>query len=131
MVIIFKLSGDTATLSSEKSNGVIIILNFIGVDLNSTFGEFTEFFVRKSAHISEYFILCLLIYRALKIDFQEKKLYLLSLLGTFCYALTDEIHQLFVPGRSGQIKDVFIDTSGGIMFLIIIIISIKMRKRLE
>lgn len=29
-----------------------------------------------------------------------------------CYAATDETHQLFVPGRSGQVRDVLIDSVG-------------------
>ena len=41
------------------------------------------------------------------------------------YAITDEIHQLFVPGRSGMIKDVFIDSLGIITGVIICLIIIK------
>lgn len=38
------------------------------------------------------------------------------------YACTDEIHQLFVPGRSGQFRDVMIDSLGA--FIGILILSI-------
>ena len=49
------------------------------------------------------------------------------------YACTDEIHQLFVPGRSGMIRDVFIDSIGGIIGISIISIyeNIKKRKSLK
>ena len=35
-------------------------------------------------------------------------------MGDIIYATSDEFHQYFVPGRSAAIKDVFIDTCGGI-----------------
>nr|WP_072831322.1 VanZ family protein [Clostridium collagenovorans] len=123
MSIIFKFSNDNASASNEKSSTVIMILNFLGIDLNSTLGEFSQLFIRKAAHITEYFILCFFIYEALKIDFSDKLLYILSILFTFFYAATDEFHQLFVVGRSGQIKDIFIDTTGAIIFLILVLIK--------
>ena len=56
---------------------------------------------------------------------------LLSILFSFLYAATDEFHQLFVPGRSGEFKDVMIDTVGAatgaflFYFLLILIEHIK------
>lgn len=123
MIIIFKFSSDNADASNEKSSTVIMIFNFLGIDLNSTLGELSQLFIRKAAHITEYFILCFLIYEALKIDFSDKLLYILSMLFTFFYAATDEFHQLFVIGRSGQIKDIFIDTIGAVIFLTLILIK--------
>ena len=51
----------------------------------------------------------------------------------FCalYAATDEIHQLFVPGRGGQIRDVLIDSSGaliGLLFVFALYAALKHRK---
>lgn len=123
MIIIFKFSSDNASASNEKSSTVIMILNFLGIDLNSTLGEFSQLFIRKAAHITEYFILCFFIYEALKLDFSDKLLYILSILFTFFYAATDEFHQLFVVGRSGQIKDIFIDTTGAVIFLALIFVK--------
>ena len=40
-------------------------------------------------------------------------------MGVFLYACTDEFHQLFVPGRSGNFRDVIIDTSGGVLSAIL------------
>ena len=54
------------------------------------------------------------------------------LLSAFCYSLTDEFHQLFVNGRTGQFSDCLIDTSGAILgillFKIILIIKNKLSK---
>ncbi len=72
-----------------------------------------SFIVRKLAHFSIYFVGGVLIWGCIN-TFELKtrnKIILTILLGTL-YAISDEIHQLFVPGRAGQIKDVFIDALG-------------------
>lgn len=66
-----------------------------------------DYIFKKSAHIIEYFILVLLWNRAIR----HKSLSRAILISLF-YAFTDEIHQLFVPGRGGQLKDVAIDSVG-------------------
>ncbi len=77
---------------------------------------------RKVAHITEYFILALLLYRAFKGSFHLSYLglFLWSFSLTFLYAISDEIHQLFVFGRSGNLEDVMIDTLGIIGFYILL-----------
>ena len=47
-------------------------------------------------------------------------LYVMGLAVTFLYASSDEIHQLFIPGRSGQFTDVLIDTSGGLAAILVV-----------
>ncbi len=42
------------------------------------------------------------------------------------YAATDEIHQLFVPGRSGQLSDVLLDSAGVMAGIIIVLLLIRM-----
>ena len=56
---------------------------------------------------------------------------LLTLAICFLYAVSDEVHQVFVPGRAGRISDVMIDTSGavlGILLVFSVIQLIKYRK---
>ena len=52
----------------------------------------------------------------------------LSLLFCFLYACSDEFHQLFIPGRSGQFIDILIDTSGALIMLLIIYLWQKRKK---
>ena len=69
--------------------------------------------VRKVAHASVYLILAILVCLALdnyKIDI--KKLLISAFIICVLYAISDEIHQTFIDGRSGEIKDVFIDSIG-------------------
>lgn len=62
--------------------------------------------VRKGAHVTEYAVLGLLLAWALR------GRYAWAVLIGVAYAVTDETHQLFVPGRGGQVTDVLIDSVG-------------------
>lgn len=98
-------------LPSIKTNTLIDIINF---------------FIRKSAHLTEYFILALLTMSLLKEYSQkEKTIILFSILYCFLYACTDEFHQSFVPGRTAAFKDVLIDTTGAIIAIALYTIYTK------
>lgn len=72
--------------------------------------------LRKVAHASEYFIFTFFILIALKKSgLKGTKLFILALSICFIYACTDEYHQTFVNGRTGQFTDSLIDTFGGIL----------------
>lgn len=117
MIIIFKFSNEPAVISNEKSGSVINLLGSLGVNLNSYFGGFANFIVRKAGHFTEYFVLYMLLYNAIAGKVSFKKRLILSLVFTFLYACSDEFHQTFVQGREGKFKDVLIDTLGGIFGL--------------
>jgi VanZ family protein len=75
----------------------------------------------KIAHLGFYGILCGLSYRAFflqeKFPSLKQCAVLAALLFTILYGITDEIHQLFVWGRTADILDVTADTIGGLLFL--------------
>lgn len=96
MIVIFSFSNEPAVVSDEKSNLVINILNYLGIDLNSMFGELANFIVRKGAHFTEYAILFLLLNNALKDSITIKNSLFIAILITFLYACSDEFHQTFV-----------------------------------
>jgi len=85
-------------------------------DLPSNKVYILDFFVKKSAHFLEYTVLFLLWYRAIgnKNPFQ-------AIVFSLVYAFTDEIHQLFVPGRTGRLQDVGIDFSGMLISAFLIV----------
>jgi len=71
-------------------------------------------------HFVEYLVLAFLISRALyKTSATSTKLPALVILISMLFALSDEIHQLFVPGRAFQIIDLFIDFLGSLFGVII------------
>ena len=136
MVMIFLLSNEEAVKSSKKSDGLIIksVKLFTGKSLSDQEKEkvlkYLVFPVRKCAHLSLYLILGILVISLLR-EYMviNTKLVLLSLLICFLYACSDEIHQLFVPGRSGEARDVLIDTLGaclGVSFYYLVFRKKKM-----
>ena len=91
--------------------------------------ELIDYPVRKCAHMSEYAILTLLGFVTFSF-LHGRRRFLIPITMTFLYACTDEIHQLFVPGRAGRFTDVLIDTTGGIiMLLFIALVTHVARKR--
>ncbi|SHK80652.1 VanZ like family protein [Clostridium cavendishii DSM 21758] len=130
MTIIFIMSNEPAKISDEHSNLVLQIVKTLGIPIDSFFGEIAEFIVRKTAHFTEYMILFFLAYKLLRIYLDIKDTCVFGIIIVIGYACTDEIHQLFVPGRSGMIRDVLIDTSGGIFGLFIILL-IKYIKKIK
>ncbi len=119
MLFIFCMSaqpGDESTVTSSRF--CLLAARLLFSDFESytaiTQESITEgltFAVRKAAHFSEYALLGALWYIWLR---HKPKNLLLAFLAATGYAVTDEIHQLFVPGREGKIWDVLIDSSGGI-----------------
>lgn len=128
---IFYMSSQPGDISDGQSGFVIEVLKYMGIDITSKFGELANFIVRKTAHVTEYFILALISYNLIRCYTENKRncnLYMIAVV--FLYACTDEIHQLFVPGRTGMFRDVLIDTCGAIIaFIILTIIDIFIKKK--
>jgi VanZ family protein len=86
---------------------------------------FTKESYHVDAHFSFYFILGMCYYHATKSVWK-------SIVLTFLYGVSDEFHQLFVPLRSANIWDVFVDTLGGTLATVIIwMLPLKQLKKLE
>ena len=77
------------------------------------FEPFFDFTFKKLAHMAEYGILTVLLFNALRIHISSKGQSLFAAVSiATLYALSDEWHQTFVPGREGTLRDVGIDTLG-------------------
>lgn len=76
-------------------------------DLPSNQVYAVDFLTKKIAHVGEYFILTFLWANSL-----NRKTPDLAILYTLIYAFVDETHQLFVPYRTGNLRDVAIDFLG-------------------
>ena len=119
MGLIFSFSNDNGSVSTKKSDGFIIKLveSISGRELTDNEKEkWTSYLVvpvRKGAHLGVYLVLGVLIVSFVS-EFMviSYKSLLLAIGICFLYACSDEIHQLLVPGRSGQIKDILLDTIG-------------------
>ena len=129
MSVIFIMSNQAASISDSQSGGIIDVLSKMGLDMNNIFGQLANFIVRKSAHFLEYMILALLVLNVLKLYFNMKQVVIITIVFVFLYACSDEMHQLFVQGREGAIRDVIIDTCGG-STLVLIKLFVTCKKQL-
>lgn len=136
-VVIFSFSAQPGKKSSGLSGKVSYLL--IDAYDTCTHSNYTnaekeqirqkiEFPVRKTAHMTEYGMLFCLVFGATKMWEQAlkgKKRYIVALVTVFLYASSDEFHQLFVPGRCGEFRDVMVDTTGAIIAMCIVILIKK------
>ena len=113
MFAIFLMSAQTAEVSGTEST--VITVKILGIFIKNpspALIDNIETLIRKLCHFSEYAILCILLYKTLcSYGIKGKKVYLCVFIA-FLYALSDEIHQYFVPGRACRFYDIIIDTAG-------------------
>ena len=124
MLFIFIMSSFNGVMSSNQS-GSIAVLIYNLFDISDT--EKVSFIVRKCAHVSEFFILGILVINLVS-KYNVKHIYLISFIICVLYASSDEFHQLFVPGRSGQVTDVLIDLIGVVLGLLLVFLIRCFRK---
>lgn len=106
-VIIFIFSSFPAADSDQQSGLIVNVITTLFPDLKGA--DHLVKIVRKIAHLTEYAILGYLTARGFKLS---NKSSWFSVLACAIYAATDEFHQTLVQGRSGEIKDVALDTLG-------------------
>lgn len=117
MGIIFLFSNQDASESSNLSDSFIykIVSIFRSEDISDEDMELiisnNTFVVRKFAHAFIYFIFGILIYSLLK-EFNINNIIIYSLIICYLYAVSDEFHQYFIPGRSMEFFDTIIDGCG-------------------
>ena len=134
MIIVFLFSsqiGDDSQVTS--GNTIRKIITFLNNDIDRVIleeiVEFLQPFTRKIAHFTLYTLGGIVIFNMFNcFKLQRNKKIIYSFLTGALYASTDEIHQLFVPGRSGMIKDVLIDSLGIITGILIMMLIIKLKK---
>lgn len=140
MVVIFIFSAQPAENSSAMSSPIAETVVDVLYPAFETLPNEEQFnlldtwtvVIRKGAHFTEYAILGLILALALSSYYNDKtgagllatilrlKTPLIALLVGIVYAASDELHQLFVSGRSGQLTDVLLDSCGvlaGVLFV--------------
>lgn len=117
MIIIFYFSHQPVNESSQLSEGISkpIVEKLESNIKTDIVEEKFDYLIRKIAHFTEYMILGILMYIASsKNNIPRNKKVLWCILLCALYAITDEVHQAFVPGRAPRVFDVLIDTAGSI-----------------
>ena len=121
--LIFSFSSDEGEKSSTKSHLVsqtcVEIVNRVTgrkwtQTVKAQLADYYEHPIRKLAHFSEYCLMGVLLFVIWSQWIPRNKVFTLMILSwVFLSAGLDEIHQLFVDGRDGNVIDVLIDTLGG------------------
>jgi len=129
MTVIFYMSSQPAVISNSMSKGVTkLIIQFVSiiyplnieVDATQLWVDRFNHTVRKIGHITEYLILGILVTNAFKKSgIKGYKLLIYSFILCFVYAVSDELHQYFVPGRGPGLNDVILDSFGAALGIII------------
>ena len=134
MVLIFSASSDSH--SYEHSSRLIApLLHWLFPQMPETRVDAIVYFTRKCAHLTEYAVLALLLWRAVRRPMKnDPRPWVwpeagLALAIVFLYAASDEFHQSFVLTRTAQVSDVFIDTAGGAAGLLALWIFGRRQKR--
>ncbi len=113
MIFIFIMSSFDADSSNNQSN---LIVNVISNLFNINNLDLLTLIIRKLAHFTEYFILGLLTYNCLR-DYHKP--YYFGIIICIIYAISDEVHQIFIPGRSMRLLDIIIDSLGAIIAILV------------
>lgn len=129
MVTIFCFSHQEASTSqatsesfTKKALSVSKSFNKLPEIKQTEIVENVQFSVRKAAHFSIYVALGISLLSAMLLTFKKRRLWLYSLIICVLYAISDEMHQLFISGRSCRVGDMFIDSMGAISGILIVLI---------
>src|SRR5574344_332346 len=129
-VKIFNFSSENGKKSSVTSGKVAkVVVSIINRDKNLSEGEINLIAeemqpqIRKTAHFLVYMLLGVLVMSCAG-TFKNKWImsFDISVLFVFLYACSDGLHQRFIPGRSGEFRDVCLDTVGALIGILIILL---------
>ena len=117
--------GSTDVMSAEHTSRLIVpVLLWLKPGMSPKTIWFILVFVRKCAHLSEYAVLALLLWRALRsspaLHVKIPILFGIILLGCALFAASDEFHQSFVKTRTPSVRDVLLDVTGALFGLLIV-----------
>lgn len=129
MFVIFNFSSQNGPKSTNTSDVVTsMVVNVTTSVTNKNVSreevkkrvEDSTFLVRKTAHFTEYLILGILVLQLLS-DYTKinKRMLIVSLIICYLYAVSDEVHQIFIPGRTAKVLDTFIDGAGSLVGIVI------------
>ena len=131
MGFIFWMS--TGTFSSQNTFSFMeAALRFFLPKISTQELDLIHAMIRKSGHVTEYFILGLLLFRAFRGDSIGSWNWRWSFFAVILVALWaagDEFHQSFVPTRTASVVDVVLDTAGGVLAQFAIISWHRYRKK--
>lgn len=138
MILIFNLSAENAKTSSKTSGRIVdkvislLVPDYEELDKpeQNEIREKFQFVIRKTAHFTIYGILGILAYLSIATYKNIPLLFRLISPALVCliYSVSDEIHQRFVPGRSGELRDVLIDFCGSLLGITAVFLITRLKR---
>lgn len=130
---IFSFSSENGEISSNTSRKVTsTLLNIFGIKSTQQTIEIFNPIVRKLAHFGIYMLLgILLMCSSETFKWQRAYKFDVSTMFAFLFSCSDELHQRFIPGRSGEFADVCLDTVGALIGVILILIIALIIKQIK
>lgn len=122
LMLMIQYSFSTGAFSSDETSKFIVpLLKFLLRNPTREQLLFWHHVIRKAAHVTEYCILGILVYRALKIDVPRPAMAgILTMIFVAAAAMVDEYHQWFVPSRGSSMADVGWDCFGGLLAIMLL-----------
>lgn len=131
MLVIFLASTDLGS-SAHTSRIIRPFLQWLNPNVTEETVKLVQAIIRKTGHVSEYAVLAFLLWRARRLTHAIRgwvwREFWIVITLCAAYASTDEFHQLFVSSRQASVLDVFIDTSGAAIALLIIRSILRLRR---
>lgn len=137
LLVIFLLSNCDSNVSSYQTDIVVslvykfaeqnILIHNIISKLSETYG--LVFAIRKMAHLTVFCflqIISFIVFRSRGTSVLKATIYSMGIV--VIYAICDEIHQYYIPGRSCELRDVMIDSTGGLFGLLVSYIILLIKK---
>lgn len=135
MLLIFYFSSLNGVESHRLSKGIVRFFR----DMSPAIKGFKEhgpgrniefdFLLRKFLHFSEFFLLSLLVFAAASgLGTGVKRAQRIAVVICFLYSVSDEVHQIFISGRTPRAADVLIDTCGSIVAMALAGYILKKRR---
>lgn len=116
MGVIFYLSNQTGSVSGTESGHILYnILSFLHISNIDSVIEIIHNPIRECMHAFEYFVLGILVMNVLSNNNIKNNIIIISVSLCFIYAITDEIHQVFIPNRTFEYLDIFLDLVGSLL----------------
>ncbi len=128
MMLIFiftQLPYFTGKNTSEAIHKVVVTEH--NPSMNNAQIDWLNLFIRKATHIMAFGILAFLLFKSLE---AYRFAYIISWILTVLYAISDEYHQSFMPGRVSSLKDVFLFDSVGAFFVLLVTFLIIRKRKL-
>lgn len=132
--VVVMFIGSTDLLSADHTSRFIVpMLLWLKPDASPETVRAVAFAIRKCAHLCEYAILALLLWRALHGSLPRPMrmptLFGAVLLGCAVFAASDEFHQSFTSSRTASVRDVFLDVVGAVLGLLVSASLTHVRRR--